>query len=104
MNTPALVNGQSPIQTMPHELVIIDSEDESEGEDALPTRVNGVNHVDQLVDADEVGESSDDESDNGWDIESLIEDAIDEMSDEQLVSGSKCSAITVKRDTLKIDD
>lgn len=86
MDTSGLVNGQRPIPTMPHELVIIDSEDESEIEDALATRVNGVN---QLVDPDEVGESSDNESDNEWDLQSLIEDAIDEMSDEQLVSGSK---------------
>jgi hypothetical protein len=80
MDTSRLASGQRLIQTMPLELVI-SSDDESDVEDA-PPRVNGVNGVDH-----EDVEGSDEESEEDWDLDSLIEDAIEELSDDQLLAG-----------------
>lgn len=79
MDPTRLVAGQRPVQTMPLEVVGLSS-DESEVEDA-PPRVNGVSNVEHL---DEVEDDSDEDSDDGWDLDSLVEDAILELSDEQM--------------------
>jgi hypothetical protein len=79
MDPTQFLGGQRPVQTMPLKTIDLSS-DESDVEDA-PPRVNGVNGVEHL---DEVEDGSDQESDDGWDLDSLVEDAILELSDEQM--------------------
>jgi hypothetical protein len=82
MDVTRLPNGPYSIETRPVDLGVLDSDEESEGEDA-PPRANGTNGLDrEIVEDDSEGESEDD-----WDIDSLIEDAIEELSDDQLLGG-----------------
>ena len=77
---PALyLAGQRPGETRPVEISDVSSE-ESPVEDA-PQGVDGVNGADSI---DEARDDSEEESEEGWDLDSLVEDAILELSDDQM--------------------
>jgi hypothetical protein len=88
--------GHVPVKAAVHQVVKLDSDDESEIEDALlgQPRVNGVNGVNGGFEALEApSESADDEDgDNDeWEVESLFEDTLEELGDESLFDGSGLS-------------
>jgi hypothetical protein len=74
-------------------LNIVDfSDEESDIENALLAvhpRVNGVNGAQELNALDESEEEEQESDDDGWDAESLFEDAIEEMGDEHLFNGGE---------------
>lgn len=85
MDVTGVDSGPPPSEATPVNLVVLHSEEDSEGQDA-PPRVYGTDGVDddeqELIDG-----LTDDNSEDDWDIDSLIEDAIEELSDEQLLGG-----------------
>lgn len=90
MNVTRLDLVPPPIEAMPVGHVVLDSDGESEGEreDAPPrvNRTNGVDHI-ELVEGDSGEGSVDSEEQDDWSIDSLIEDVIEELSDDQLLGG-----------------
>jgi hypothetical protein len=90
MDATRLGSGHPAIKVPDMNIQDLTSEDESDIDDALLTvdpRVNGVNGVHDL---DALDASEDDEdSDDGWDAESLFEDTIEEMGDENLFDGGE---------------
>ena len=92
MEAPRLGSGQPTIKVPDMNVHDLTSEDESDVDDALLTvhpRVNGVNGP-QALDALDASEGEDDSSD-GWDVESIFEDTIEEMGDEHLFNGGERS-------------
>ena len=75
-----------------HQIVNLDSDDNSSTNDALLTvqRVNGVNRLEALGDSEQSDE--DDEGETGeWELDSRFEDTIEELGDEGLLGNGKYS-------------
>ena len=69
----------------------VPSEEESEISDALANvpRVNGVNGPEVITPSDIESVEGDSDDGDAWDLESLYEDTLGEMDDEQLFAGGE---------------